>query len=70
MVAGEIEKFPKEDRIFFEKCGISSIAMLPLIKNDALWGFVGFSDSGSREWSDGEMEALTVAGNLVGAVLE
>jgi CheY-like chemotaxis protein len=69
-VAGNVSRFPEGERNFFEKCGISSIAMLPLIKNDALWGFVGFSDSGSREWSDGEMEALTVAGNLVGAVLE
>jgi len=70
MVAGEIEKFPKEDRLFFEKCGISSIAMLPLIRNDVLWGFVAFSGDQSREWSDTEMEALTAAGNIVGGVLD
>lgn len=69
-VAGNVSRFPEGERRFFERCGIASIAMLPLIKNDALWGFVGFSDSGSREWSEGEMEALTVAGNIVGAVLE
>lgn len=69
-VAGNVTRFPDGERQFFERCGIASIAMLPLIKNDALWGFVGFSDSGSREWSDGEMEALTVAGNIVGAVLD
>lgn len=68
-VAGNVSRFPEGERCFFEKCGISSIAMLPLFKNDALWGFVGFSDNGPREWSDSEMEALTVAGNIVGAVI-
>jgi CheY-like chemotaxis protein len=70
IVAGEIEKFPKEDRLFFERCGISSIAILPLFRNDALWGFVGFSGDRAREWSDTEMEALTLAGNIVGGVLD
>jgi len=70
IVAGEIEKFPREDLIFFEKCGISSIAILPLFRNDTLWGFVGFSGDHSREWSETEMEALTMAGNIVGGVLD
>jgi GAF domain-containing protein len=43
--------------------------VLPLFRNDSLWGFVGFSDITSREWSDSEMEALQIAGNLIGAVL-
>ncbi|MFA6331941.1 MAG: response regulator [Methanoregula sp.] len=69
-ITGSVKRFPTEERQFFEKCGVSSIAILPLFKSDELWGFVGFSDANTREWSDGEMEALTIAGNIVGAVLE
>jgi CheY-like chemotaxis protein len=68
--AGNVKKFPEGERKFFEKCGMMSIAMLPLFQEGALWGFVGFSAASSRDWTDSEMEALTVAGNLVGAVLE
>jgi two-component system, response regulator PdtaR len=68
--AGNVKKFPEEERKFFEKCGMMSIAMLPLFQEGALWGFVGFSAASSRDWTDSEMEALTVAGNIVGAVLD
>ena len=69
-IAGDIGKFPEEERKFFEKCGISSLAMHPLFKDDSLWGFVTLSSSVPRLWSDGEMEALLMAGNIVGAILE
>jgi two-component system, response regulator PdtaR len=68
--AGNVKKFPEGERRFFEQCGIMSIAMLPLFREGGLWGFVGFSAATSRDWTDTEMEALTVAGNIVGAVLD
>lgn len=69
-IAGDIGKFPEEERKFFEKCGITSLAMLPLFKDDILWGFVTLSSGVPRLWSDSEMEALMMAGNIVGAILE
>jgi hypothetical protein len=69
-IAGDVKKLPDGERRFFEDRGINSIAVLPLFKNDSLWGFVGFSDTVSRDWADSEMEALQIAGNLIGAVLE
>ncbi|MFA5221040.1 MAG: response regulator [Methanoregula sp.] len=69
-IAGDVKKFPDGERRFFEKCGINSIAVFPLFKKDTLWGFVGFYDTGHRDWSDSEMEGLQIAGNLLGAVLE
>jgi GAF domain-containing protein len=69
-IAGDVRKLPEGERRFFEDRGINSIAVLPLFKNDSLWGFVGFSDTVSRDWADSEMEALQIAGNLIGAVLE
>ena len=69
-IAGDVQKLPEGERRFFEDRGITSIAVLPLFKNDTLWGFVGFSDTKHRDWEDSEMEALQIAGNLIGAVLE
>jgi CheY-like chemotaxis protein len=69
-IAGDVKKLPDGERRFFEDRGITSIAVLPLFKNDSLWGFVGFSDTVHRDWADSEMEALQIAGNLIGAVLE
>ena len=68
--AGNIRKFPEGERKFFEQCGMVSLAMLPLFREGELWGFVGFSAASTRDWTESEMEALTVAGNIVGAVLE
>ena len=44
--------------------------MLPLFRDDTLWGFITISSGVPRLWSDGEMEALMMAGNIVGAILE
>jgi CheY-like chemotaxis protein len=68
-IACDVESLPGHERQFFADRGIASVAVLPLFRNDSLWGFVGFSDITSREWSDSEMEALQIAGNLIGAVL-
>ena len=69
-IAGDISKFPSNERKFFADRGISSIAILPLFRNEQLWGFVGFSNPESREWSEGEIEALLIAGNIIGSLLE
>ena len=68
-IAGDVENLPDHERQFFSDRGIASVAVLPLFRCDTLWGFVGFSATVSREWSDSEMEALQIAGNLIGAVL-
>ncbi len=69
-IAGDVEYFPRSERKFFADRGISSIAILPLFRSDKLWGFVGFSNPDSREWSEGEIEALLIAGNIIGSLLE
>jgi GAF domain-containing protein len=68
-ISGDIAQFPEVERQYFEKNGISSMAMLPLFKDDALWGFIAITTDQVREWTDAEMEALRMAGNMVGALL-
>ena len=69
-IAGDINKLPENERRFFEEQGILSVAVLPIFKNGSLWGFVSYADKASREWSEGEIEGLLIAGNIIGAVLE
>ncbi|HUH78501.1 MAG TPA: response regulator [Methanoregula sp.] len=69
-IAGEVRMLPKEERKYFEDRGIASIAALPIVKDNGLWGFISYSDEGSREWSDGEIEALMFAGDIIGAMMD
>jgi len=69
-IAGDVEYLPRTKRKFFADRGISSVAILPLFRNDILWGFVGFSNPESWEWSEGEIEALLIAGNIIRSLLE
>jgi two-component system, response regulator PdtaR len=69
-IAGDVNKMPDNERKFFEEQGILSVAILPIFKNGSLWGFVGYADKASREWSEGEIEGLLTAGNIIGAVLD
>ena len=69
-IAGDVQKLPGTEGRFFADRGIASIAVLPLFQNDTLWGFIGFSDTVQREWSESEMETLQIAGNLIGAVMK
>ncbi|MDD1694886.1 MAG: response regulator [Methanoregula sp.] len=68
--AGSTMMLPEAERGFFETCNIASMAMLPLFNDNTLWGFIAIFSSIPRVWSDGEMEAMRVAGNIVGAVVE
>jgi CheY-like chemotaxis protein len=69
-IAGDISNLPVLERQYFEEQGILSIAILPVFRNDVLWGFIGYADSVSREWSEGEIEGLLMAGNILGAVMD
>jgi CheY-like chemotaxis protein len=68
-ISGNVCDFPENGRKFLESYGISSIAIIPLFRNDAIWGFIWFSDTQARDWSVGEIEALRIVGNLISAVM-
>ncbi|MFA4878343.1 MAG: response regulator [Methanoregula sp.] len=67
---GDTVMLPDEEHEFLKKYKISAMAMLPLFNDNALWGFIGIFSAIPRAWSDSEMEALRIAGSIVGAVLE
>ncbi|MEN6609558.1 MAG: response regulator [Methanoregulaceae archaeon] len=57
------------ERELLKILGGTSLAVVPVFRNDCLWGCIGFSDDTNRCWSAEETEALRIAGNLIGAVL-
>jgi len=69
-VASEIEILSEPDRQYFKEQGITSIAFLPIIRSQGLWGFICYADTDTREWSDSEIEALMMAGNIIGAMVD
>ena len=58
-------------RQLLDRLGASSILALPVRVDDALWGFIGMSNpSAEPEWQAPEIEALRLAGNVLGAVIQ
>jgi len=60
---------PKEEKRFFSLLGVQSGAIVPILVNDKLWGFIGFFHVLDRHWSVEEIEALRITANLLGAAM-
>ncbi|MGE5856398.1 MAG: PAS domain S-box protein, partial [Syntrophaceae bacterium] len=67
---GLVREAPEGERKILESQGILSIAAVPVYSGDRWWGFIGFDDClGEREWSDVEMEAITVVASTLSAAI-
>lgn len=68
---GIIEDFPDRERVVLEKQHIHSIIVMPIFVNNAWWGHIGFDEyTKDRRWSAAEIDALSVAANIIGAAIE
>jgi len=55
---------------YLEKRNIHSFICLPIYKDDALWGFMGFDDcQGPREWDEQEIASLRLLTNGLSSVI-
>jgi len=69
-VYGRAEEFPGEEGEILKPDEILSIAAIPVLLDDELWGFMEFDDcSVGRKWSETEINALKAAANAIGAAL-
>ncbi len=67
---GLIREAPEGERQILESQDILSIAAVPIYRGDRWWGFMGFDECvNEREWSDVEMEALTVVASTLSAAI-
>jgi len=68
---GDQQHASTEDLHFLQARGMKALLDVPIYVNGAWWGTIGFDDMDtSRVWSNAEVDALLVAGNVLGAAIE
>ncbi len=70
-VHGNVAEFSEHEQTILEPQGVRSILVVPIFVQDDWWGFIGFDEcEREREWSKGEIDALTTAARILGAALQ
>jgi two-component system cell cycle sensor histidine kinase/response regulator CckA len=70
-LSGSPDDFDEPVRSLLRSQQVESIVLTPIAVRGALWGFVGFDDSGqARRWSEGETEALRLVASVLAAAVE
>jgi PAS domain S-box-containing protein len=69
-VVGRTREFGAEVRDFLSRTHVRSLALVPVMVEATIWGVIGF-DHCSEEavWSEGEVEALRAAAEVLGAAI-
>lgn len=69
-IYGLVRDFPESEVQFLRAQDIKSLAVVPVFVHDYWWGFVGFDECRiEREWTDMEIDSLTIAANTFGAAV-
>jgi PAS domain S-box-containing protein len=70
-VKGPVAEFPDSERALLEAQSIVSLLVVPIMVDDACWGFVGFDDCRRpRAWSDTEVSILRAAASGIGGAIQ
>lgn len=70
-IEGPVAGFPEEERRILLPQDIVSILVVPVIKHDKLWGFVGFDNcSAAWTWTGGERSILVAVASALGSAME
>lgn len=68
---GDAAHISPEDMEFQVARGMKSLLDVPIFVDGAWWGTIGFDDMVvAREWTGSEVDALRVAGNMLGAAIK
>jgi PAS domain S-box-containing protein len=71
IIAGISDSFNETERKLLESRGIKSIIIMPVFVMKNLWGVFGLIEcAGKRYWSPGEIGALKLAAEILGAAIE
>ncbi len=71
IIAGKIDSFNEIEKQLLQSRGIKSIIIMPVFVMKHLWGVFGLIEcSGKRSWSQGEIGALKLAAEILGAAVE
>jgi PAS domain S-box-containing protein len=70
-IVGHVRDFPPSEQAVLSSQGILSLLDVPIFAGQHWWGFIGFDECrAEREWTDQEIEAVTVAANTLGAAIQ
>ncbi|MCJ7599932.1 MAG: ATP-binding protein [Desulfobulbaceae bacterium] len=71
LVCGNVSAFAEQDMAtLLQRHHIRSIAIAPIMVNDACWGMISFEDClNEREWPAPELDALKTAASLIGTAI-
>jgi PAS domain S-box-containing protein len=65
------KNLPPDKRAYIENTGAKTYVLLPILLNGAIWGGLVLSTAREeREWSKPEIEALQIAAEVLGTVME
>jgi len=69
-IAGRVRDFPDSEKELLAVQGILALAVMPILTEDKLWGFIGFDECREeRLWTDTELDALRAAADIFSAAL-
>jgi response regulator RpfG family c-di-GMP phosphodiesterase len=70
-IHGFVRDFSPAIRSYLESWDVTSIAIMPIMVESALWGTIGFDVChADREWTMVEIEALRIAADTMGAAIK
>ncbi len=71
IISGNVREFLPEERPWLEAEGVKSMIVVPIFADKQWWGALGFNEClKEREWSQAEIEALSVAASIFGAAIQ
>lgn len=71
VITGRAEAFPESQRPMLHGGDVASLVIVPVFVRERWWGFMGFDDTGEgSDWTSGEIEALRLAAEALGAAIE
>jgi len=71
LVHGFVRLLPEKSRTIYSEIGLKSFLLIPVFVNNQWWGGIGLDDyNQERNWDTAEKDALRLAANLLGSVIE
>jgi PAS domain S-box-containing protein len=71
IIHGSVSDLPEQIRPMMQSQSIKSLAVVPIFVSERWWGFIGFDDCRQvRNWEQTEIDALRVAGSVIGSAIE
>jgi GAF domain-containing protein len=68
-ISGNIRGLPASEKKFLGDLGFASLAVVPIISKDKVWGFIAFLNKADREWSPEELDGLRIVANIVSMII-